>query len=211
MLRIILHDLQSKAFFAKNVSHPTMTKNNKYFLQQVIDYAIHHLLLLKAKGTKRELSYPLQCGSLEDFNHSDIRLAPVYEKMFDELKEADGPVLYWFEIAENTDKKIVIEALQAYKLRNEKNTPALRAKIDYNTTTLYVGKVKTGVWGRVIQHLGFYAVSQTQGLQLYHWAKEQELCLTLHVLEFEKGMEDILPIFEYSFAKKLKPLIGKHS
>jgi len=188
-----------------------MTENNNNFLQQIIDYAILHLQLLKAKGIKRELSYPLQCGSLEDFNHTDIRQAPAYEKMFAELKEADGPVLYWFDIVENTDTNAIIEALKAYKLRNEKNTPALRSRIEYDTSTLYVGKVKTGVWGRVIQHLGFYRVPQTQGLQLYYWAKEQGLCLTLNVLEFEKGMEDILPIFEYSFAKKLRPLIGKHS
>jgi hypothetical protein len=188
-----------------------MDKKNTDYVYAVADYTILHLQQLKDKGIKRELSFPLQCGELENFNFVNIETAPAYEQMFRALKESSGPVLYWFEMTAGTDTKAVIQAFQTYKLKGEKNVPALRRKIQYETNTLYVGKVKAGISGRIVTHLGYFKVIQTQGLQLYHWAKPLNLCLTLQVLEFEQGMEDILPVFEYSFSKELRPLIGKHT
>ena len=186
-------------------------ESQKEFLDAVTDYAITHLTALKLNGVKKQFSFSLECGILEDFNYFDITKAPRYAAMFCALHKAKGPVLYWMEMAPGTDTQDPIRRLSAYKLLKHKNTPALRSNINYDSDTLYVGKVKSGICGRIVTHLGFFKVAQTQGLQLFYWAKEANLCLTLHVIEFEKEMENILPIFEYSFAKKLRPLIGKHT
>ena len=75
---------------------------------------------------------------------------------------------------------------------------------------LYVGKVKRHFWGRLIQHLGYYKVNRTQGLQLYYWAKELNLNLKVTVIEFEPEMIDLMEVLESALAKKLKPILGKH-
>ena len=88
--------------------------------------------------------------------------------------------------------------------------PAIKTTIDYDSRTLYVGKVKGSFWGRLIQHLGFFKVNATQGLQLYYWAKDLSLKLRVNIYVFDNNMADIMPIVEYAFAKRLKPLVGKH-
>ncbi|MBN8856190.1 MAG: hypothetical protein BGO55_08480 [Sphingobacteriales bacterium 50-39] len=187
-----------------------MKENISQLLDSVTDYTIKALTVLKENGIKKELYFPLDCGMLEDFNYVNIETAPRYEKMFRELRGANGPALYWFDLQPGTDTSAIIKALEAYKLTRQKNTPALRQKINFDTATLYVGKVKKGIAGRIVTHLGFFKVVQTQGLQLYHWARPLALYLGLHVIEFNQGMEDILPIFEHAFARELQPLIGKH-
>ena len=88
--------------------------------------------------------------------------------------------------------------------------PAFRKSIDTTSKVLYVGKVKRHLMGRVIQHLGFYKVERTQGLQLFHWAPKQDLQLKLTVYEFGADMIDLVPLLENATAHQLKPLIGKH-
>jgi len=52
-------------------------------------------------------------------------------------------------------------------------------------------------------------VNATQGLQLFHWAKELCLTLRVNVIEFDADMADVMPIIEYAFAKHQKLLVGK--
>lgn len=79
-----------------------------------------------------------------------------------------------------------------------------------DTTTLYVGKVKSKFWWRLITHFGFYKVHRTQGLQLFYWAKELGLKIDVTVYEFNDEMANYMPIIENAVARDLKPLIGKH-
>ena len=75
---------------------------------------------------------------------------------------------------------------------------------------LYVGKVKKNFYSRIVQHLGYFKTAATQGLQLCHWGNNLSLKLKLHVIEFNRDMEDMMPAIEQHFAQVLKPLVGKH-
>lgn len=184
---------------------------NTEYLQTFLDNTISNLSSARLNGPKKELSFTINCKDLEDFNHIDIRQSEKYKSIFDQLKDANGPILYWFEIISETNPSEVIKALNEYKLlTNAKSTPALKKNIDLNSKTLYVGKVKGSFWGRLITHLGFYKVNATQGLQLYYWAKPLSLDLKVHIMEFDRNMADTMPIIEYAFARQLKPLAGKH-
>lgn len=184
---------------------------NVEYLQDFIVRTITHLEHIRANGVKKEFSFMICCKELDDFNNVDIRESKKFKLIFDQLKEASGPTLYWFEIISETDTKKVVEALKNYKKnKNSKATPALKTIINYDSKILYVGKVKGTFWGRLIQHLGFFKVNSTQGLQLFHWAKDLSLDLKINILEFDNSMADIMPIVEYAFAKRLQPLVGKH-
>lgn len=184
---------------------------NIEYLKDFIGTTISNLEQVRENGVNKELSFTISCSDLEDFNYVDIRKADKFKELFDQLKIASGPTLYWFEIISDVDTQKVIEAINVYKKsEGAKATPALKTKIDFSSKVLYVGKVKGAFWGRLIQHLGFFKVNATQGLQLFYWAKDVNLTLKVNVLEFDPNMADIMPIIEFAFAKRLKPLIGKH-
>ncbi len=184
---------------------------NIEYLQEFIVSAISHLEHVRANGIKKEFSFTIDCSDLDDYNYIDIRNSEKFKMIFDQLKSANGPTLYWIEIISDTDTKKVIEALKHYKASDKsKATPALKSTINYNSNILYVGKVKAAFWGRLIQHLGFLKVNATQGLQLFYWAKDLSLTLKVNTIEFDNNMADIMPIVEYAFAKRFQPLIGKH-
>lgn len=184
---------------------------NIEYLNEFIGTTITNLEHIRKNGVKKEFSFTISCSDLDDFNHIDIRQSEKFKEIFDELKKVNGPTLYWFEIISNTDTKQVISALSAYKTKEgAKATPALKTTINYDSKILYVGKVKGTFWGRLIQHLGFFKVNGTQGLQLYYWAKDLSLNFKVHTIEFDKNMKDVMPIVEYAFAQRLQPLAGKH-
>jgi len=184
---------------------------NVEYLQEFITTTIANLEHVRANGVKKEYSFTVDCSDLDDYNHVDIRESDKFKLIFDELKNASGPTLYWIDVVSDTDTKKIIEALNNYKTSDKpKATPALKSNIDYNSKTLYVGKVKGTFWGRLIQHLGFFKVNATQGLQLFYWTKELSLTLRCNILEFDNNMADTMPIIEYAFAGRLHPLIGKH-
>lgn len=184
---------------------------NLEYLQDFIGKTISHLEHIRINGVRKELSFTFNCSDLDDYNFIDIRESEKFKQIFDQLKDLNGPTLYWFEIISDTDTKKVIASLNNYKIsKNAKATPALKTKICYDSKTLYVGKVKGTFWGRLIQHLGFFKVNGTQGLQLFYWAKDLSLKLKVNIFVFDNNMADIIPIVEYTFAKRLQPLIGKH-
>lgn len=185
---------------------------NLEHLQEFIAATIANLENVRINGVKKEFNFSIDSSDLDDYNYSDIRKSAKFESIFEELKKITGPTLYWIEIISDTDTKKIVEALNSYKNSgNAKATPALKSKINYETRTLYVGKVKGSFWGRLIQHLGFFKVKATQGLQLFYWSRDLSLTLKFNILEFDKNMADTMPIIEYSFARRLHPLIGKHN
>ncbi|WP_129021125.1 hypothetical protein [Edaphocola flava] len=181
------------------------------YLNNFIDKTIDNLENFRKSGVKSEFSFNLESSDLEDYNSIDIRKSPKFEELFKELQNINGPVLYWIEIVSDIQNNLVIDSLQKYKeTKNPKATPAIKKGINYNTKVLYVGKVKGIFWGRVIQHMGYFKNTQTQGLQLYYWTTHLPLILQFHVLEFELEMANLMSVIEYAFAQELKPLIGKH-
>lgn len=69
----------------------------------------------------------------------------------------------------------------------------------------------TNIVGRINQHLGYYKVPTTQGLQLVHYAKGKDFQLTMNVVEF-KDLENpmYLNLIEKMVADELRPLCGRH-
>lgn len=169
------------------------------------------LLSVSTNGIKNFKTFDISCSDLEDYNLTDIRKEPKFESLFSDLAKFKGPCLYFFEIKSHQSKDEIIQKITNYSLsENSKKTPAIKSKIE-ESKILYVGKVKKLVFGRLIQHLGFFKTKATQGLQLYYWAKELNLDLNFTVIEFESDMENLMEILENKMAKELKPILGKHS
>lgn len=161
-------------------------------------------------GYKTYNTYKFKIRELRDFSNENI-LYSEYKEIFDSLQNIKGPVLYWFEIKDDYDRNVILEKLSVYKAKvNLRSTPAIKRSADMSSNVLYVGKVKQSFYGRVIQHLGFFTNPQTQGLQLYHWLKGEDITLELHACEFKNDMAGIIGILENDFARLLKPIIGKH-
>lgn len=170
------------------------------------------LSIVENNGPKTYFQHDFDCSFFQDWNLSDIRYSKEHSDVFDKLGAITGPVVYWFEIISPTTSEVIRKIISDYKYsEGAKSVPALKKKFLKESRVLYVGKVKRNFWGRVIQHLGYYHVKRTQGLQLYHWAKDLGLQVRLHAYEFEPEMEDLVSIFELDFARSLRPITGKHS
>lgn len=179
-------------------------------LSNFIDETCKSLENLRKNDVIREFEYDFKCKDLEDYLNFDITNSNQFKQLFINLKEIKGPVLYWYEIISEHTNDEIINALKVYSQTNQRATPVFYQNYSRDTRVLYVGKCKESFWGRVIQHLGYYKTHTTQGLQLYHWAKDLCLDVRLHALEFDTDMKEIMPIVESFFAKSLTPLVGKH-
>jgi hypothetical protein len=159
------------------------------FLDNFLYSTIVNLENARSNGSVKELSFEINCSDLEDFNFIDIRQSDKFKVIFDKLMVLRGPTLYWFEIISDIDTRKVIEEFNNYKTgMSSKATPAFKNTLDYDSKTLYVGKVKGTFWGRLIQHLGFFKVNGTQGLQLYYWAKDISLNLRVKIFVFDENI-----------------------
>lgn len=171
-----------------------------------------HLSKVEINGVSDYIQYDFKCENLLDWNDIDIRQSAEHKELFNELKDFTGPVLYFFEITSNQDTGLLRQCLIKYKTtEGSKSVPAMKKGYCEKSKILYVGKVKKKFYGRLIQHLGYYKVARTQGLQLYHWAKEFGLDIRLHAFHFEPEMHDLVSVFELKFARDLRPITGKHS
>jgi hypothetical protein len=142
----------------------------------------------------------------------ELREAGFEASFFDRVPANEKPCLYRFEIAKGQNTKEVFAAYEQYKGNSGgRATSAIKKKnyINFNTETLYVGKVKEEVGGRLVVHAGYYHVKTTGGLQLVHWAKAIGLRLYVHVVEFEVEMAPFVSSFELDFSRQYQPLIGK--
>ena len=158
----------------------------------------------------------------EDLKKS-IRDHDKFSSMFAELDAKRGSCLYWFEVDDNPCCSSLIEKLNIVRplLRGQGNiriVPVMNK--NSNSNVLYVGIRRKGwtekwklsnISGRIIQHLGYYRVGTTQGLQLAHWASDSDLQIKLNVIEFEEYFpNEYLEALEKIMAHRLKPLCGKH-
>lgn len=161
-------------------------------------------------GVKSYNEFNINCCDLEDYNFIDIRKEGKFIELFQQLAKIKGSCLYFFEINSQHSKDEIIEKIQSYsQTENAKVIPAIKSRVE-ESKILYLGKVKKSIWARVIQHLGYYKVTRTQGLQLFYWAKEARLDLKFCVYEFDNNMENLMNVVENEMSKKLKPILGKH-
>ena len=138
---------------------------------------------------------------------------------FIQLKTIKNPVLYWFEINSSDNNEAIREKYLAYREPMKKNfsatdyrnTSSYKKKYSSISRTLYVGKVETGFWGRVVTHLGYNKSKKTAGMQLFHWYNPVLFGnIKLNYIEFEPNMKHLIIILEKQLAKDLEPLIGRY-
>jgi hypothetical protein len=179
-------------------------------IKDIAKSALNPLKKVSEVGATKISEFDIECGSLEDYNNCDIRKSPWFETLFIELQKFQGPCLYFFTITSKQSATQIVERIRAYSsTENSKSIPAIKKQFS-QSNILYVGKVKRDFYGRVIQHLGYYKVNQTQGLQLFYWAQDLNLCIKLTVLEFDTEMMNLMEVLENGLAKELKPILGKH-
>ncbi|QAA82304.1 hypothetical protein EI546_11505 [Aequorivita sp. H23M31] len=145
----------------------------------------------------------------EDFITHDITQDVNFKEMFDTLREYnDYPALYFFQINQELSKTEVLELI---KVNDSLKTPAIN-NYKENNVFLYVGKVTSCAWGRLIQHLGYHKQRKSHGLQVGLWGNKttKDLKLSFTVIFFEQESRDYLILLEKRLSKKLKPIIGKH-
>lgn len=89
----------------------------------------------------------------------------------------------------------------SYKSKNEN---------DFNTQSLYVGKVENNLWGRLAVHCGWGTSPKTAGLQLRYWYDfHQYGNLTFNYLVFDNQFKYFVEVLEKELRNKINPLIGK--
>ncbi len=163
-------------------------------------------------GSVDYITVDIDCDSLPDPIWERGRDLPVdILPLFNHIPPKQTPCLYYFEILEGDHQKL----LDTYRRYREKPEPwravaTLKKRPPVESTTLYVGKVKTDVGGRFVVHLGYYHVPRTAGLQLVCWSKNLGIKLRLHVFAFPVAMQTYISSLELGFARSLRPMIGKH-
>lgn len=184
------------------------------FLNQRIENSLNVLEFSKNNSKKINTIHIGKAFFNDIYFTNDIRKSDELKDIFDELKQIKNPVLYWFEIDDST-----INAEKIRSLYNEHRTKksnraisSFKKEYDRNSKTLYVGKVKSGFWGRIITHLGYSTSTKTAGLQLFHWFNTSEELseLKLNYIIFEREMEDLISILELDLARELKPILGRY-
>jgi hypothetical protein len=179
-------------------------------IKQISLNASKSFLSVSKNGAKNVHEFEINCAELQDWNHADIRDSENYSAMFKVLSKIQGPCLYYFEVLSENSSSSIVDSIKNYGSGlNAKAIPAIKTRIS-DSKILYVGKVKRSFWGRLIQHLGYYKVARTQGLQLFYWAKELNMKLKLVIFEFEPDMIELMSVLENDLAQHLKPILGKH-
>ena len=149
--------------------------------------------------------------------HTDFR--PIVAK----LNEYYEDCLYWFQTESVKDAQKLDQLLCSYRQKRGVENSGYRAVPTTNTLknkdkVLYVGVRKgkkskkglTNIMGRINQHLGYYKNSKTQGLQLYHWAKDANVKITIYCVHFEQDLGPLLYVLENKIAQKLQPYCGRN-
>lgn len=155
--------------------------------------------------------------------NQDIRKHPVFESLFDKTEQIKSNCLYWFSVKSEEEgiilKKLLSDNKTALWNEDKKKCRVLPARNLNNSNIIYVGVRKgsnakkqniTNISGRFVQHLGYYKEGRTQGLQLSHFSRDLNIDITIHFYKLDSCPDEYLYILEKIFAKKLKPICGKH-
>ena len=193
-------------------------------LKQYIDEFKTELDVLTSNYFKFEFNTS-KLPDVYDYTYNfDIRDYSIFKEMFSMLESLKTNCLYWFSVdsVENAIKLKEIISFKKVELFSEEKEkcrilPALN--INTNSKFIYVGVRKgsiakkqkiTNISGRMVQHLGYYKEGRTQGLQLSYYARDLDINMTLHLYSLNNCPDEYLYILEKIFAKKLKPICGKH-
>lgn len=152
-----------------------------------------------------------------NYSHSP-NIDPIFQSIiFTKLNGINKHCLYWFELENEEKAATFVNLLNDYrKIEGCKTVPP--ANKNRNSKVLYLGVRQggagknglTNIEGRMNQHLGYYKIAKTQGLQLYEYAKGKDFNIVIKVIAFEGIETDCLNVIEKRLANKMKPLSGKH-
>lgn len=146
----------------------------------------------------------------------DIRFSEDFIEIFNKLSTYnEKPCIYWFDSDKELDGSLIYELINAVSKSLNLVIPAHDNK-PHKSSCLYVGKVKSNIQGRLIQHLGVHKDQlRTHGLQLVHWINNYPCRIKLHYhvvpLPQTKEWEKMAMLFEYAFSDELKPVLGHHN
>lgn len=155
-------------------------------------------------------------------NKQDITKCETHFTLFEELKSIKKPVLYWFNFEYSEERNYTIcnkyreyrdKIKHDYINKQYRNTAAFKTTFNPESKTIYVGKVESGFWGRLVTHLGYNTNPRTAGMQLHHWYFEEFESfgnLTLNYVVFDNEMKHLITVLEKKLALELRPLIGKY-
>jgi len=162
-------------------------------LSQLANYE-HHILDINTELLK-----------IPNFHLSEKILIEEFDNLIRPLRQnfKNKPCIYFFEFKKGEAKVI----RDAYKNLNQNNKSALKKTLNNDTTCLYVGRSKGTIINRLKAHLGYKNTTEN-AMQLLHWAKPLKLQLKLNIFIFPKELDFLLPLYEATFHKNYKPLIG---
>ncbi len=175
----------------------------KINLKQKADDLIRKAKVLPNINIKWEKPIKISCSEL--ITIEELKAKKVLD-IFEKNKKQ--PAIYFFEITSEHRGKDIVDALQLYKDMKIRSCPKIDKKRDLKTKYLYCGSRKEELHGRFIQHLGFGS-EKTYALQLFHWAKSENLKLEFHYAWLDPLYKEFTELIESSLAEKIKPLVGK--
>ncbi|WP_405223910.1 hypothetical protein [Dokdonia sp. Asnod1-B02] len=148
---------------------------------------------------------------------------PEFKHILAKLDDYYGDCIYWFETETTEDAIKLDNLLSEYRSKKQLKNSGYRAvpttnKLAHKDKTFYLGVRKgkpskrglTNIMGRINQHLGYYKNARTQGLQLYHWAKDADVTIIIHCVHFNQDLGPLLYVLEHKLANKLHPHCGRH-
>lgn len=172
--------------------------------------------------TANAVEYEFNLTSIPDLTYLDVNIreeSPL-KGLFEALDKKTKNCIYWFEVDNifiGNQIKILLDVnREILKLKGRK-VPVHNKNKD--SKILYVGVRQGGItlkWnmsnisGRIREHLGYYKVGSTQGLQFGHWARHLDYNVKLKVVEFDDLPNEYLTAIEKLLAFRLKPLFGTH-
>ena len=158
------------------------------------------------------------------YPNKDIRTHSCFKDLFESTEKIKAKCLYWFSVKTIEEGNILKQLISENRSRlwSEDKTKCRILPAGNNnqdSTIIYVGVRKgsaaktqkiTNISGRFVQHLGYYKEGRTQGLQLAYFARNLNIEITLHIHSLYNCPDEYLYILEKLFARKLRPICGKH-
>ena len=131
------------------------------------------------------------------------------------LEDLKGSYIYIFELAPNTNKVELIEKINQFRSKENKDIEGndarrATAKVpkgieNNNSDVLYVGSILNDVHSRIKAHIGFGSKTY-YAMHLKFWAPK-DLKLNFYYCEVQEPM--VINDIEAALAEHLNPLIGK--
>jgi hypothetical protein len=184
----------------------------------------HAGLLALFKNNLTHHKFPIDCKKLPAYGtyNRSTRKSGYLGKLFTDLDNIAGPVIYWFEAESSTEADRQFKIISSYGKKQKRTSQKIRRVVPLpnagitGSKVLYVGKREEGkrkkdgftfIADRMEMHLGYNPSGKNQGLQLAHW---NDGMLMIHVVELAPGAEPYLTALELLFAIEFEPLLGRH-